>query len=135
MTVSEKPYVSEVMSRYALETAIRGLPALLRSLLGDEAIVSASYGYGSSLHPDLCYLPMRVGFKWIDRFLDDSLKQQIVVPCRSDFSIGVPGGRLVVEYCHEGHIHVGGSDIDLVAQLLKVEPYSALKLLPQPNDA
>src|ERR1700674_3056047 len=103
MSVVDKPYVSKVLGTSEIEAAIREAPAVLRSLIGPDAIITATYGYGSGLHPDICYLPMKVGLKWIEKFLEDSLRQGIVQPANSDFYLTVPNDRLEIEFCHDGH--------------------------------
>lgn len=125
MTTRPNEVVSNVRSPDELLAAIEGLPAILRALAG-ETIVSAYYGYGCNLHPDICYLPMKVGTAWIDRFIRDSLQQRIVVPGKSDFSFTIHGGKLEVEFCHDGHIHVSGTDIDLHKRFLEQPPFTAL---------
>jgi hypothetical protein len=129
MSGVEKPYVSDLLTAIQIEAAIRNLPGILRALIGERAIVHAMYGYWSGLHPDLCYTQMRVGLSWIERFLADSLRQDIVKPGDSDFYIMVPEDRLEIEFCHEGHIHAGGTDRDLVEQLLSFEPYAQLRTI------
>jgi hypothetical protein len=119
--------VSEVLSADELRDAIEVLPEVLGALLGD-GIITATYGWGCNLHPDLCYLPMKVGTRWLERFVRDSLKQQIVVPGESDFWFSVPDKRLDLVFCHEGHIHVGGVDSELQAKLLEVEQFGLLKV-------
>ena len=98
--------------------ALDALPALLVSLLGSQ-VISATYGYGSYLHPDLCYIPMKVGTSWLERFIRESLEQRIVVLGESDFTFFVQDGRLEIEFCHEGHIHVSGTDRQLIAEVLR----------------
>ena len=106
--------------------AINSLPAALRTLLCEEEVV-ACYGFGCELHIDLLWKPMRVRTNWIERFIRDSLKQGIVIPCGSDFEITVPDNRLSIQFCHECDIHLGGADGDLMQQLLGLPPFSEMK--------
>lgn len=117
--------VSVVCPSDELLAAIEALPGVLRSMVG-ETIVMAYYGYGCYLHPDICYLPMKVGTAWIDRFIGDSLRQRIVVPGMSDFSFTIGDGTLEVEFCHDGHIHLSGTDTTLLAQFREQSPFSGL---------
>ena len=119
--------VRSVPSPEALRRAMEALPTVLRDLVG-EAIVTASYGYGCHLHPDICYLPMKVGTRWIDRFIRESLEQKIVVPGKSDFSFIVPDARLEIEFCHLGDIHVSGADVALLDRFLSHPAIAAIGL-------
>src|SRR5687767_15146594 len=102
---SPNEYLTGVLAPEAMRAAIESLPRILRDLLG-QTVIEAFYQFGCNLHFDLCYVPMRVGTAWLDRFVSDSLAMGIVVPCESDFEFSVAGGALVVRFCHEGDIHV-----------------------------
>ena len=112
--------------------AINALPPALQSLLG-EAEVVACYGFGCELHIDLLWKQMRVHTNWAERFIHDSLKQGIVVPCGSDFEITVPDNRLSIKFCHECDIHLGGDDGGLAQQLLALAPFSEMNFEPEPD--
>ena len=117
--------VSSELSGEELRAAILALPTVLKELVGN-CILVATYGHGSYLHPDLCYTPMKVGTSWLDRFVHDSLDQRIIVPGKSDFSFVVPEGRLEIEFCHDGHIHVSGSDTELLGRLLAKPQFTSV---------
>ena len=119
-------YVSDLLSNEELRSAIEALPDVLRAMLGD-AIVTAVYGLGSNLHVDLWHMPMKVGTRWFDRFVQDSLRQEIVRPGDSDFGVTVGDRRLELFFCHEGHIHLGGTDHELQRALLAHAPFDQLR--------
>jgi hypothetical protein len=102
------------------------LPEFFRSITSPAAILGAEYGFGCEIHPDLQFIPMRVGIGWFDRFLRDSVAQRIFLPGSSDMSIFEPEKRLIVDFCHEGDIHVRGSDSALVARFISDERYASL---------
>jgi len=119
-------YVSDLLSPQELRIAIEALPPLFSTVLGD-AFITASYGWGCQLHFDLLYRDMKVGTKWFERFIRDSLRQEIVVPEDSDFRIAIPSQALEIVFCHEGHVHIGGHDGDLLNELLAKEPFASLR--------
>jgi hypothetical protein len=119
-------HVSNLLSNEELRSAIEALPDVFRAMLGD-AIVTAVYGLGSNLHVDLWHLPMKVGTRWFDRFVQDSLRQEIVRPGDSDFGVTVGDQRLELVFCHEGHIHLGGTDYELQRALLAHAPFDQLR--------
>jgi hypothetical protein len=99
-----------------LRRALYALPAVFQHLVGDADVI-AYYGWGCSLHPDLQYVPMRVGMGSLERFISDSLAQEILIPGASDFCLAVTEGRLEVLFCHEGDIHLKGKDQSLINAL------------------
>ena len=107
-----------------LQRAMEALPEALLALLGNE-VIQAMYGYGAFLHPDVCYKPMKVGTQWLHRFVKDSLDQRIVVPGKSDFIFLVRDGQLEVEFCHDAHVHISGSNLSLVEALTKHPSFAA----------
>lgn len=116
---------SEYLSKDRFVQALEALPAALKTLLG-EAEVIAYYGFGCQLHADLLYKPMRVHTGWLDRFIQDSLQQGIVVPGRSDFDFTVPENRLSMRFCHECDMHISGDDATLWQRLSAMSPFSGL---------
>jgi hypothetical protein len=125
MKAEEFEWVSESMSPAALQSAIQSLPDLVRTLVGD-CLVTSMYGWGCNLHMDLCYVPMRVGTKWIDKFIGESLEQRIIVPGQSDFYIELPEERVEILFCHEGDIHVSGPDEELRNKIFGSAPFNGL---------
>ena len=119
-----KTFVTQHLSATIIKEAVLALSPFLRAELESNVLLKASYGYGSGLHPELCYRDMEVGIGWLDRFMSDSLKQGIVVPGRSDFTITIPINRMVIHFCHEGDIHTGGEDIALQKRLWSTMPFS-----------
>lgn len=53
-------------------------------------------------------------------------------PIHSDFLVELPDGRLRILFCHEGHIHLGGTDEKLIHHVVAAEPFKAL--LHPPKD-
>jgi hypothetical protein len=118
-------YVTKLLKPEEIRKALHELPAFLKSELSSDTILTAVYGWGCNLHPDLCYQNMRVGIGWIDKFINDSLRQEIVIPGDSDFTIEIPENKLQIVFCHEGDIHTGGTDIELQKRLWeKTPPYN-----------
>jgi hypothetical protein len=115
--------ISPVVSPPQLRGAMEALPQALISLLGNS-IVHATYGYGCHLHPELCYIAVKVGTSWLGRFIDESLQQRIVVPGESDFIFVAREGELEVEFCHEGHVHLSGTNQNLMSQLLAMPVFA-----------
>ena len=118
-------YRSEILAVERMTAALRGLGAFLPAALG-EALVTASYEFGCNLHGDLLYQPMRVGTQWLGRFIDDSLAQRIVISTQSDFRFRIPEDRLEILFCHEGDVHLNGTDIDLLHALLAESAFQGL---------
>jgi hypothetical protein len=132
MTEPEKDRQPELHSRRLSEqetrAALEALPGFFREALPADSILIASYGWGCNLHRELCYLPMRVGVGWLDRFLAESMDQRIFVPNDSDMTISAPDGRLSVRFSHEAHLHVGGADAALVQRFLSMAPYAGFQI-------
>jgi hypothetical protein len=110
--------VSAQQDSASLVAVLEELPVALDSLVGKEVIL-ATYGYGSGLHPDLCYTPMKVGIAWLERFIRESLDQRIAKPGESDFVFEVRRGELEVEICHDAHVHVSGSNLEFIDRILE----------------
>ncbi len=108
-----KRYNSDRLEDGTSQRALEGTPLFLREVLGD-IVISATYEFGCNLHDELLYRPMKVGTRWLDRFIHGSLEQGIVVPGQSDFRIVVGRDRLDALFCHEGDIHLEGKDEALV---------------------
>jgi hypothetical protein len=109
-------WISAPISAEQLRAALESLPAVLQECIGD-CLITAKYGWGSNLHQDLCNVPMRVETKWASRFIKDSLEQRIFVPAESDLHFELPDGRLRLLFCHDGDVHVSGSDDELRERL------------------
>ena len=124
MSEYPKTYVTQLLKADRIKEAISALPSFLQGELETGTILIAVYGYGSGLHPELCHRDMQVGIGWFDRFINDSLRQEIVVPGASDFTITVPGNRMIVHFCHEGDIHTGGDDLALQKRLWATKPFN-----------
>jgi hypothetical protein len=117
-----------------LEAGMRALPGFCRGALG-KALVTAFYEFGCNLPGDLLYLPIRVGTQWMDRFIKDSLDQRIVVPGRSDLRFVVEGGRLEALFCHEGDIHLKGTDSGLLKGFMSWQPFDGFGFETQEDAA
>jgi hypothetical protein len=91
------------------------------------SIVTAEYGFGSGIHPDLTYVSMRIGVGWLDRFFRESVEQRIFIPGSSDMYVRAPDKQLTVQFCHEGDLHVSASDASVLAKLLATPPFSTFE--------
>jgi hypothetical protein len=118
---------SNLLSSAEVRRVLHAVPSLFADLLGDAAI-TAYYGWGCNLHADLQYVPMRVAVRSLERFIGDSLAQEIVMPGGSDFCLAVAEGRLEILFCHEGDIHVKGRDQSLVEALQNTAVFSEVGL-------
>jgi hypothetical protein len=118
MSAKPNEVISAVLSSSEMQKAIENLPQALNSIMGNS-LLQAMYGHGCNLHAELCYIPVKVGTSWLERFIHNSLQQRIVVPCESDFIFIIQEGKLEVEFCHEGHIHISGTNPELIGKLLE----------------
>lgn len=134
--MSDKPneFISPELQEPEIREMLVALPSVLMDVIGNE-IVEASYGWASNLHIDLCWIPMQVNVSWLDRFIDDSIRQEITIPGRSDFTFTVRGGALEIEFCHEGHLHISGTDPVLIGKLISHPQYSKIGALMSPHMA
>jgi hypothetical protein len=119
-----KTYVTQRSEAGKIKNALVALPPFLTSELDSGTILTVVYGYGTRLHPDLCYRDMEVGVGWLNKFINDSLRQELVLPADSDLTITVPDDRLIIHFCHEGDIHTGGTDLALQKRLWATKPFS-----------
>ena len=129
--MKQNEHIATIESPESMRAAMECLPAVLAKLLGSE-IVLATYGWGCNLHPELCYIPVQVGTSWLGRFIEDSVQQRIVVPGYSDFIFSVRTGELEIEFCHEHHIHISGTNTSLISAILAVPAFSAATLHQPP---
>ncbi len=126
-------YVTQALSKEQLRQALEAFPLFVRKHCGN-CILQAEYGWGSKIHPELCYKPMSVGAVWLDRFIADSLRQEIVIPGGSDFRFTLPEDRLSILFCHEGDIHSRGSDLEIQKTLWSSEPFSRYVFKKKPSE-
>jgi hypothetical protein len=127
MPESNYKFYSDILTTEQMQQALDSLPEVFRNLLGD-CLVTAFYGFGTEIHADLQYVPMRVSTRWIDRFINDSLKQKIIIPGNCDFSFTTPDEKLEVLFCHEGDIHLNGNDDALIQKFMSAQPFSNFHL-------
>ena len=118
-------FISQQLTPEEQKHAMESLPNAWREIFGD-CLVTIRYGWGCKIHPALLYTPMPTGIAWIDRFIADSLRQEIVMPGDSDFLFEDPDKRLEVVFCHEGHVHIGGNDPQAIARILSFSPFSTM---------
>lgn len=119
-------FYTDILPPERVRQAMEALPEVFRGLLGD-CMVTAYYGFGTEIHIDLQYVPMRVSTKLIDRFIRDSIKQGIVIPGHCDFSFTIPDERIEILFCHESDIHLNGKDDTLIRQLIAARPFSDIR--------
>jgi hypothetical protein len=130
MPDSTDKFYSDILPAERVRLAMDALPDVFRSLLGD-CLVTASYGFGTEIHADLQFMPMRVSTRWIHRFIADSIKQGIVIPGRCDFSFTTPDERLGVLFCHESDIHLNGNDDAMIRRFIAARPFSDFHFRPK----
>jgi hypothetical protein len=76
---------------------------------------------------------MQVGVGWLDRFIADSIRQNIIIPGESDFVFYAPDNQLEIMLCHEGDIHTGGSDLGAQRKLWAFHPFCTYPLVREPS--
>ena len=106
-----------------MRSLLLALPPTLHTLLGD-CMLTAWYGQGAHLHTALLWQPMSVRTDALQYFIEDSLDPAIITPGESDLLLLASEGKLSVLFCHEGDIHVDGTDTHLIAKLIATEPLS-----------
>ena len=121
----EKIIYTRILERTQIEFVIVKIPEFIQELVGD-CIVTAMYGCGSHLHCDLQYVPMKVGISWLDRFIEESIEQEIFIPSQSDFIITIPDERVSICFCHESDIHISGKDKQLVEKTVAHDLFKGL---------
>jgi hypothetical protein len=67
---------------------------------------------------------MKVETTWLEQFIENTLEHKIVVPGQSDLIFSTPGESLHIVICHEGDIHVNGSDDALMRRFMQAPPFS-----------
>jgi hypothetical protein len=95
---------TSVLPRETLLAEIARLPDHLKALGITKVILK--YGWGSGLHEDLWYQPMRDSTDYLRTFFEDSIKQNIYLPGGSDLLISDEAKTLEVRLCHESDIHI-----------------------------
>ena len=120
-----KEHHSRTLTATEFQSAMDALPALIEQLLGNE-FFTAMYGFGSDIHGDLTYVPMRLLPRHLSGFFRDSVSQHIFRPGDSDLHFEFPNDRLTITFCHERDIHFGGVDSELVERFLSASPFSEL---------
>jgi hypothetical protein len=116
-------FVSRFLSAEEVSEAMEAMQSALQQLLGDAALV-ARYGWGCKLHPDLYGAPIRVRTAGVAKLIGDSLRQQIIIPGECDFHFESSDDQLQIVFCHEGHLHVGGNDLQLAQRLVTMPTFS-----------
>ena len=115
-------YHSRQLSSAEFESAMDVLPALIEQFVGNE-LFTVMYGFGCDIHNDLTYVPMRVMPRHLSGFLRDSIAKRIFQPGDVDLHIEIPTDRMTITFCHEGDLHFGGSDSELVERFLSASPF------------
>jgi hypothetical protein len=119
-------FSSDYLPKEQMHSALLALPGVLQTLLGEHRIV-ASHGWAANIHSDLRYHPMNESTHRIQYFIEDSIKQRIIIPGESDFRFEVPNGRLDLVFCHESDIHLDGSDDELLRRFMASEPFCKMQ--------
>ena len=116
-------FSSEYLSQEQMHAALVAVPGEFQAMLGEYEIIT-SYGWGTNIHIDLQYKPMREDTRRLEYHIADSIEQRIVVPGQSDFRFEVPEDRLDLLFCHERDIHLDGSDEELLLRFIRTEPFA-----------
>jgi len=81
-------YSSEYLTADQMASALKQLPAVLLGIFG-ECWFTTYYGWATNIHEDLQYKTMRVRTDRMQRFIEDSVEQRIVVPGEIRLILGV----------------------------------------------
>ena len=114
-------YAAKVSSAYLAKELmlqfIAALPSVMRDIYGNGNL-TARYGWGCKLHPDLWYKPMGVPLEVFPYFVEDSIEQRIFVVGGSDLSIESPDAQLRILLCHEADVHLDGTDDEAIERFI-----------------
>jgi hypothetical protein len=130
MTQNETRFVSGRLSESQLIELLARLPEFFRTSTKVE-IVNCHYGVGAQIHPDLWFVTMRVGVNWLADFIRDSIDRGIVTIGGTDFYFGTDDRRFSVLLCHEGDVHVAGTDLPILADF---KAFSNIGFIPTEHD-
>ncbi|MGJ8643022.1 MAG: hypothetical protein ACSHX9_06410 [Luteolibacter sp.] len=123
------------MDSETIANAMRALSTILAELLPPETLLKLIYGWGSGIHPALEHIPMEVRADSLVQFVADSIRQEIIIPGDSDFTLKVPKGRVTFTFCHDGHLHSTGNDYQLETEIWMSEVLRSLPLHSECNGA
>ena len=129
--MADDPSREDVSAKLApnhILSLLRALQAVFKALVGDAKLI-ARYGFGNRLHGDLWGKPMRVATAWLDRFVQQTIEQQIFAPGDSDLCIALENGDLRIFFCNEALLHVGGNSAQLRRAFLASEPFNAVEMV------
>jgi hypothetical protein len=130
MPNSAAQYSSEYLTADQMASSLTALPGVLLELFG-KCTFNVCYGFGANLHTDLYYVPMRVQTDVMPYFIEESIRQRIIIPGQSDLLIRSPHNELELLFCHESDIHVNGESVDLMRRFVAAEPFSKLRFYSQ----
>lgn len=123
-------YSSEYLTPDQVASALTALPAVLNELFG-ECTFTVCYGWAANIHVDLWHVPMRVQTMVLPYFIEDSIRQQIIVPGQSDLIVRSPNNELNILFCHECDIHVDGESPEFMQRFIAAEQFSKIKFFSQ----
>jgi hypothetical protein len=118
-------YVSILLTGRQVLGFMEALQPVLQELVGNTPLI-ARYGFGCAVQSDQHGAPMQIGTDGVRHFIRDSVQQKIITPGESDIHFELPPGRLQIVFCHEGHVHVGGTELELGEQFVTSKPFDSL---------
>ena len=95
---------TSTLSCEILTEEILRLPGYLSELGVEE--VNISYGFGSGIHIDLWWKPMKIHVVHLKKFLEDSIARRILVPGSSDLHIESQDKSFEITVCHQSDFHI-----------------------------
>lgn len=117
MSARATRHTSRLLTGDEVAEVLRSLPEIFKKLCGD-CTVTATYGFNCNLHMDLLFLPMGVHTNWMARFIEDSIRQDIIRPGDTEFYFAAPDKAFEITFCHESDLHIAGTDTAMIRRLL-----------------
>ncbi len=120
----EKPYYASgaALDAKQLRAGLLAMSDVLLEYLGANVIMIAIYGWDSGLHPALCHKEMQVSLERLQRFLKDSMRQEILIPGISEFSLRSPEDMIRIEF-FRNKVATFGEDLILQEKLWLSVPW------------
>lgn len=112
---------SKTLTEAEILEFLNDLPGILSPLLSSDQL-QIQYGFGTNLHSDLWYVPMRVSLQVFPYFIEDSVTHRIFELGGSDLIIGIPNTSTKIVACHESDVHLDGENLALISQIAQSFP-------------
>ncbi len=101
-------------------------PALIE-YLGGNVILEAFYGWDCGIHAALWHKPMQIGITYLDRFMKDSIRQDIFRPGCSELTIVSPE-KMICVYFARDTVATNGEDLILQEKLWLSNPWKGFPM-------